>query len=74
MTMTATRTAKSIPTAQQAKSHPLAKTVLSASKAAKRDGRTYFVYVTYTRYCIETSAPIQGRYFECDGETVTEVA
>lgn len=74
MHMEATRTAKSIPTAQQAKSHPLAGTVLKASKAAKRDGRTYYVTSTYTGYGISTSAPLTGRFFEVTAETVTEVA
>lgn len=74
MNMTTTRTAKSLPTAQQAKSHPLAGTVLKASKAAKRDGRTYFVTATYTGYGISTSAPLTGRYFEVTATNVTEVA
>jgi hypothetical protein len=72
--MTASRTAKSIPTAQQAKSHPLAGTVRNAVKAAKRDGRTYFVTCTYTGYGISASAPLTGRYFECTADSVTEVA
>lgn len=72
--MTTNRTAKTIPTAQQAKSHPLAGSVLKAHRAAKRDGRTYFVTATYTGYGIAASAPLTGRYFECDGATVTEVA
>lgn len=74
MTMTTNRTAKSLPTAQQAKSHPLAGSVLKAHRAAKRDGRTYFVTATYTGYGIATSAPLTGRYFEVTADTVTEVA
>ena len=69
-----TRTAKSLPTAQQAKGHPLAGTVLKASKAAKRDGRTYFVTATYTGYGISTTPALTGRYFEVTADSVTEVA
>jgi hypothetical protein len=65
---------RGIPSAAEARVSLLAKTVRRAASAAKRDGRPYYVVPTYSRICIERTAPKFGNYWTvyADHATKTE--
>lgn len=71
--MTTTQDAKRIPTAKEAKTHPLLGTIRNAALAAARDGQTRYVWATYMSYALETTPRPDGRYFEVTADTARKV-
>lgn len=66
-------TTKPIPTASEARTHPLLGTIRNAARGVQRDGQTRYVWATYTTYAIELSPRPSGRYFVVTANNVTRI-